>query len=280
MLFPASGVRVSGFRMDVPTVTVRLVGASFWVEGADVGDLFERWGSVVSLKRGTSPLSVPGGAEGVWESGWVWSGEWVVRLKLGEGVVLPTFISAGGEVWDIRLDGSPSACFKCGDLSHLAYQCRAIRREEEVLEKREEEMGSTVEVFFLTKRVYDMSDEDFEDLWKKNVDWGNKVGVRNSNTTLTSVGISAGNEDTYGEELQNRRIVYLENKIKAMETDVSDERRASKITQELRDKEKAEMLNSKEKEIERLKGLLEGNEENITEDENIAEMKERLEYLH
>ena len=68
--FPDSGMKVDGRRLDCPTILARLTGAPFWVKEMDIRALFERWGVVVNVDRGTSDLSLPEGVKGVEGSGW------------------------------------------------------------------------------------------------------------------------------------------------------------------------------------------------------------------
>ena len=51
VIFPESGVKIYGTRLDSPTVHARLVGAAYWVSEKDIHDLFGRWGEVKSLER-------------------------------------------------------------------------------------------------------------------------------------------------------------------------------------------------------------------------------------
>ena len=97
-----------------------------------------------------SGLSARTGTEGVWGSGWVWDGEWVLRLQCNADIVIPTFVLACGDVWQVRYDGAPTVCFKSGDPQHLATTCRAVRREERVIARWESGMGTSTEVFFPT----------------------------------------------------------------------------------------------------------------------------------
>ena len=120
--FPGTRVKVDGFRMDDPTVLVKMVGAPWWVEWADVKSLFERWGTFVSAERGTHGLSSPEGIEGEFGSGWIWDGIWRVKIKSNKDINLPNFILACGDVWDLRMDDSPNLCFKCGFPGHMAGQ--------------------------------------------------------------------------------------------------------------------------------------------------------------
>ena len=138
--------------MNQPTTTAKLTGAPCWVEKDDIKSLFERYGSVVSTTRGTSELSTSEGVVGDWGSGWVWSGEWLVRIKIEEDCTLPRFIQVNGGAWEIRVDGSPPACFKCGDYEHRAGECQAAKRDEPLVLRWEEDMGQSVEIFFPTQR--------------------------------------------------------------------------------------------------------------------------------
>ena len=144
----------------------------------DIRSLFERYGTVVSLKRGTSNLSLPDGSIGDWGSGWIWNGEWTVRIKVNEFITLPRFVAVNGGSWEIRVDGSPPACFKCGDLDHRAGSCRAEKREEALIWRWDEELGQAAEVFFPTEWNDGMSEEDFQKKRDENIKMGNDVGVR------------------------------------------------------------------------------------------------------
>ena len=47
VLFPESGVRVYGYKLDNPTIHARLTEAPYWVQEMDRRSLFERWGTPV-----------------------------------------------------------------------------------------------------------------------------------------------------------------------------------------------------------------------------------------
>ena len=128
--FPGTGTIIDGYRIDSKYITARLTGAPPWVEQFDIESLFNRWGIVISSRRGTSSLSNSSGVEGVWGSGWVWDGEWVVRLQCAvNSPSIPTCIQACGDVWQVRYEGAPTVCFRCGDPQHLASACKAAKRE-------------------------------------------------------------------------------------------------------------------------------------------------------
>ena len=56
-----------------------MVGAPYSVDNIDIQALFERWGEVISVERGTSEFSAPNGIKGEIGSGWIWNGTWEVR---------------------------------------------------------------------------------------------------------------------------------------------------------------------------------------------------------
>ena len=183
--FPGTGICVDGYRVDKKYVTARLTGVPPWVEKSDIDYLFERWGKVISIMRGTSSLSLPCGEVGVWGSGWVWDGEWVVRLQQNHGEnSIPTCISACGDVWQVWYKGAPTVRFRCGDTKHLFTTCRATEREGMKTSRWDPTMGFSSEVFFPTKQLKGMSEEVFSKKQKANIEKGNKVGVRISSSEL------------------------------------------------------------------------------------------------
>ena len=133
---------------------------------------------MVQSKRGTSNLSLSTGVEGVWGSGWVWSSTWIVRLQCNDNICIPTCISACGDMWQVRYKGAPNVCLKCGDPSHLSNNCRATRRRgEKVIPRWDENMGQFSEVFFPTKRLESMTEEDFGKTQQENILKGKRVGT-------------------------------------------------------------------------------------------------------
>ena len=70
--YPGSLDYFKGYRVDKKYLRVKLIGAPCWVEKCDVVSLFQRWGTVIDATRGTSFLSLPGGVEGVFGTGYIY----------------------------------------------------------------------------------------------------------------------------------------------------------------------------------------------------------------
>ena len=123
---------------------------------------------------------------------------------------IPSCVVACGDVWQIRYPGAPTVCFRCGDPQHLASHCKAERRKEAVVNRWEESMGSTVEVFFPTKLREGMTEEAFLQEQNRNVRRGVLFGVRTN--------IQEAERDTLLEvEKKDKIITDLESKIKSVE---------------------------------------------------------------
>ena len=98
--FPDSNQNVSGFRVDKPIITAKLIGAPHWVEKSDVDFMFGRWGKVISSIRGTASISSPEGVVSEFGSGWVWNKEWIIKLQIDRTLSIPTCVSYVG--WQRR----------------------------------------------------------------------------------------------------------------------------------------------------------------------------------
>ena len=198
------------------------------MEESDVKALFSRWGTVKTLTRGTSAISSQDGEVGVWGSGWVWNSEWNVRIVCSFEKDIPPCILAAGDVWQGRYPGAPTVCFLCGDTSHLASHCQAIRRREGVVNKWEEEMGPTVEIFFPTKRRQKMSESDFKLEQKRNLERGEKFGIR---------GTKEDGLDFFAEINEKDNIIAdLDNKLKIMSKTVDEAQGKVRSIKDLKDK--------------------------------------------
>ena len=53
IIFPGTNSKVEAFRTDEPSVSVSLIGAPLWVPESDIRVLFERYGTITSIERGT-----------------------------------------------------------------------------------------------------------------------------------------------------------------------------------------------------------------------------------
>ena len=176
----------------------------------------------MSSKRGTSSLSLESGEERAWGSGWVWDGEWLVRLQCSADCPsIPTCVQACGDVWQVRYEGSPTVCFRCWDTQHLATTCKAAKREERVTSRWDPVMGSSVEVFFPTKRLAEMSEESFINQQRINIQKGNKVGVRFSPCETGKNIEDVSEEESVKVE---EKVKDLDLKIKEMEMKFNTER--------------------------------------------------------
>ena len=271
VVFPESGVKIEGRRLDNPIISVILTGAPFSVDEFQIKSLFERWGKVHSLDRGTSSISLQEGIKGITGSGWVWEGSWEVRIKVEEGVTLPSFVSADGGTWELRHDGSPTVCFICADPHHLAGNCQAPRRKERFISQWEEELGDNVEVFFPTKKTENMEESDFLDLRKKNIEKGNAYGQRKKTKPATNSDEFDYSKvsDSVGREEMGRiqaRMITLENQIKVSERDLLKEVEDNKIRKRSSDK----VLSEKNLQISEMKKQL---------DEGLQASKGQLEEL-
>ena len=76
---------------------------------------------------------------GYFSSGWVWNGEWTINLKSNECLDLPAHVLMDGNVWEIKVQGAPPVCWKCGSPDHMAGSGVAKETEEPVFTKREKD---------------------------------------------------------------------------------------------------------------------------------------------
>ena len=142
----------------------------------------------------------------------MWNNEWVVRVQCDGKNTIPTCVTACGDVWQVRYEGAPTACFRCGDPDHQAAHCKALilKREEAVVSKWETSMGMNTEVFFPTRRLKDMTEQDFAEK-------GFVLKVRNHSDNETSL----GNDDESTDEKENV-LKELEEKIKSIEEEYKE----------------------------------------------------------
>lgn len=168
--FPGAttGARITAQRLDNPTIQAKLAGfIPSWVKKDEVEELFGRMTTVVSCVRGTNETSPQGLTEEDWRQGWIWSGEWELRLK-GDVDNLVDYVLAGGARWDIQVEGKSASCYKCAGVGHMAWQCRAGVRQEGEVKEWTRELGPNVEVFKPTYRTASMTDNQYEELREKN----------------------------------------------------------------------------------------------------------------
>ena len=101
--FPGAPVAqlVTARRLDNPTSLLKISGAADWVKKEEMKELFARWGEVMELYRGTSPLSLEGKTEVDKANGWIWDGNWFARIKRNFDIPIPSFVCALGDAWRV-----------------------------------------------------------------------------------------------------------------------------------------------------------------------------------
>ena len=108
-----------GYRLDKPTLHVRVLGVPPDIPACEMERIFSQYGQVTSLHRGSHPL-ISKGEEG--GEDWVWDGLWNIYIKVAEEKTLPSNIIANDEHWEVQFRGSVQACFKCLATDHLSWR--------------------------------------------------------------------------------------------------------------------------------------------------------------
>ena len=114
-----------GYRLDKPTLHVRVLGVPPDIPACEMERIFSQYGQVTSLHRGSHPL-ISKGEEG--GEDWVWDGQWNIYIKVAEEKTLPSNIIANDEHWEVQFRGSVQACYKCLATDHLSWRCPAKPR--------------------------------------------------------------------------------------------------------------------------------------------------------
>ncbi len=60
--------------------------------------------------------------------GFVWDGVWQIHILVNEGQVLPILIMAPRGIWRLKHRDSRFLCFKCGQVDHAWWACKAQPR--------------------------------------------------------------------------------------------------------------------------------------------------------
>ena len=105
--WPAFEAKVHGWAMDKPVIVVRLHGVSPESNKKDIEDVMGNYGDLLDVDIGyISKKVLPG----------VTNGTWTVKMILGEGKVLPSFVfmKEEGEVWQVTHESQVNVCWKCG----------------------------------------------------------------------------------------------------------------------------------------------------------------------
>ena len=114
--WPAFETKVQGWAMDKPMVFVRVLGASPESNQEDVKGVMSQYGEIIEVRKGQLSKKLPNCTNGTW----------TVRMIVGEGKVIPSFVfvSADGEIWQLAHDNQETICWKCGGKNHIGSRCR------------------------------------------------------------------------------------------------------------------------------------------------------------
>ena len=125
--WPAFNTKVQGWAMDKPMVFVRVLGSSPESSMQDVKNVMSQYGEVLEVRKGKLSNKLPH----------VTNGTWTVRLIVGEGKVIPSFVFVNddGEIWQLAHDNQETICWQCGQQGHIGSRCnqRAVSIEHDLL---------------------------------------------------------------------------------------------------------------------------------------------------
>ena len=119
------GRRVTGHRMDVPSLAIKVRGAAEDITEETVRTVLAEFGEVKSCVRGTAPMS---GKSKEGDLGWVWDGVWHVALKANDDAIVPSYILADEDHWQLEFPGSKRLCWHCLRDGHPHWRCPARER--------------------------------------------------------------------------------------------------------------------------------------------------------
>ena len=102
--------------MDKPVVFVRVLGASPESNKEDVKGVLSQYGEVLEVRKGQLSKKLPN----------VTNGTWNVRMIVGEGKIIPSFVfvSDDGEIWQLAHDNQETVCWQCGGVGHIGSRCK------------------------------------------------------------------------------------------------------------------------------------------------------------
>ena len=114
--WPAFNTKVQGWAMDKPIVFVRVLGSSPESNMDDVKGVMSQYGEVLEVRKGKLSRKLPN----------VTNGTWTVRIIVGEGKVIPSFVFVNddGEIWQLAHDTQETVCWQCGGQGHIGSRCR------------------------------------------------------------------------------------------------------------------------------------------------------------
>ena len=82
----------------------------------DVKGVMSQYGEVLEVRKGKLSRRLPH----------VTNGTWTVRMIVGEGKIIPSFVFVNddGEIWQLAHDNQETTCWQCGGQGHIGSRCK------------------------------------------------------------------------------------------------------------------------------------------------------------
>ena len=114
--WPEFHTKVQGWAMDKPVMFVRILGSSPLTTKEEIKQVMQQYGDIIEVKKGFLSRKLPN----------VTNGTWTVRLVVGEGKTIPSFVFVqdDGEIWQLVHDSQDTICWICGGKGHIGGRCR------------------------------------------------------------------------------------------------------------------------------------------------------------